>query len=345
MSTSVHEIEASSGKMVLSEFLSKYLSRGADEQRYTWLYLDNPDGQARVWMATPSHSREMIGVAAAFPRRILHSGKEVRGWVLGDFSVHPNHRSLGPALALQRACLEGLSTGEEGFCLDFPSDAMLAVYKRLRINAKAEMIRLAKPLRVDRRVAAKLPVPFLAQGVSAIVNAGLRLRDRNLRSAEPLAFSVEAGPWGEEFTEAAFRWAGQQEVRVLRTAAYLNWRFGRHPGKTYTMLTARDNAELRGFLIYHLFEGNAFISDLHGQSDAVSKALLGWAVGRVRKEGANTVSAQWISIQRGRQLFEEAGFHPRESRPVVLLGLPHKDGCSTQSQTLSWCVTEGDRES
>src|SRR5260370_15911816 len=146
MPTSVHEIEISSGKIALSEFLSKYLSRGADEQRYTWMYMDNPEGPARAWIATPSHSREMIGVAAAFPRRMLHSGKEVRGWVLGDFSIHPDHRTLGPALALQRACLEGLSTGEESFCLDFPSDAMLAVYKRLRIDAQAEMIRLAKPL-------------------------------------------------------------------------------------------------------------------------------------------------------------------------------------------------------
>jgi hypothetical protein len=345
MQTSVHEIEISSGKVALSEFLSKYLSRGANEQRYTWLYMDNPEGQARVWIATPSHSREMIGVAAAFPRRILHSGKEIRGWVLGDFSVHPNHRTLGPALALQRACLEGLSRGEEGFCLDFPSDAMLAVYKRLHIDAKAEMIRLAKPLRADRKVAAKLSVPLLARGVSAMVNAALGLRGRNLLNAGPLAFGVEAGPWGEEFTEAAFRWADPQEVRVLRTAAYLNWRFGRHPGKTYTMLTARENAELRGFLIYHLFEGDAFINELHGQSDAASRALIDWAIEKVREEGVHTVSAQWISTQCGRQLLEESGFHPRESRPVVLLGLPHMDGCSTQSQTLSWYLTEGDRES
>ena len=34
---------------------------------------------------------------------------------------------------------------------DFPSQTMLAVYKRLQIEAKATMIRYAKPLRVDRK--------------------------------------------------------------------------------------------------------------------------------------------------------------------------------------------------
>ena len=61
----------------------------------------------------------MIGVAAAFPRRFYFRGEAVRGYVLGDFCIDPAHRSLGLALALQRACLERLVQRGYRFCVGF----------------------------------------------------------------------------------------------------------------------------------------------------------------------------------------------------------------------------------
>ena len=94
---------------------------------FPWLYLGNPEGQALTWVA--SDAERIVGVAAAFPRRFYFFGEETRGYVLGDFCINPGHRSLGLAVALQRACLEGLSAGDAGFIVDFPSQTMLAIYK------------------------------------------------------------------------------------------------------------------------------------------------------------------------------------------------------------------------
>src|SRR6202040_2704600 len=76
---------------------------------FPWLYLHNPEGRALTWIATDSETGRIIGVAAAFPRRVYCDGQEMRSYVLGDFCIDAGYRSLGLALTLQRACLDGLS--------------------------------------------------------------------------------------------------------------------------------------------------------------------------------------------------------------------------------------------
>jgi len=68
-------------------------------------------------------------------------GKEKRGWVLGDFCFGERFRSLGPALQLQRACLESLAQEPNAFTYDFPSQSMMAIYKRIGIAQSGSLVR------------------------------------------------------------------------------------------------------------------------------------------------------------------------------------------------------------
>src|SRR5262245_50888305 len=87
--------------------VQRHLNPAADLDRYRWLYLANPDGEARAWVAEDGAGRP-VGMAAAFPRRMHMSGREGLGWILGDFCVDDEYRTLGPAVQLQRACMSGL---------------------------------------------------------------------------------------------------------------------------------------------------------------------------------------------------------------------------------------------
>jgi GNAT superfamily N-acetyltransferase len=312
---------------------------------FPWLYLSNPEGRALVWVATDSETDRIIGVAAAFPRRIYYRGEEVRSYVLGDFCIDSRHRSLGLALTLQRACLEGLSHGEVGFAFDFPSRTMLAIYQRLEIEANTTMIRYAKPLRVDRKVAERIPVRAVARALSAVANAGLRLRDDTVKRDNGLPIAAEPGPWGEEFTQAAREWSPRTGVCVARTAKYLNWRYREHPGQTYEMLAARKGGTLCGYLIHHVNGEDCTIDDLFAENDAVCSALLVEVTTVARKQRVQTVSAPWLATHPGRQLLEECGFRPRESGPVVLLALPRAVQRQVKPPREEWYLTHGDRES
>jgi hypothetical protein len=328
----------------LIDTLQANLPHLAHGRLFPWLYLRNPEGRAHVWVANDSETNRIIGIAAAFPRRVYYEGRELRSFVLGDFCINTTHRTLGAALALQRACLEGLSGSEPGFAFDFPSQSMLAVYKRMRIDASAIMIRHAKPLRVDRKVAECVPVRAVARGLSVVANAGLRLRDNRMECAAGCTISVDSGPWGEEFTEAAREWSPRTGVCVARTAAYLNWRYREHPTQSYEMLTARQSGKLRGYLVQHINGEDCTIDDLMSPDDTVLRALLTQATLVARRRSVHTLSAPWLSTHSGRQRLEECGFRPRESSPVVVLALPQGTQHHARSAKDEWYLTGGDWE-
>lgn len=342
MSNSIRPVCYQTDTAELIEVLQANLPYVPHAKFFEWLYHRNPAGQALTWVATDG-SQRIIGAAAAFPRRFYCGSREACGFVLGDFCVDASHRSLGLALALQRACLDGITTSGAELVFDFPSRSMLAVYGRLGIAAQESTIRYAKPLRVDRKVAQRVPIGVAARGLSAVVNAGMQLRDTGLKPAAKWKIETEAGPWGEEFSEAAKRWSPAAGTCVARTAEYLNWRYREHPQRQYVMLAARGTEGLAGYLIYSQEGESRIIEDLLSEGDEASSALLIHAVEGARKSGVHTVDAPWLATHPGKQVVERCGFRARESGPVVLLRLPR--GKQPQEAKGEWYLTNGDRES
>ena len=329
----------------LAAFLSAHLSPDTNDSRYEWLYFMNPAGMARVWVACDARTDAMIGISAAFPRRIRHRGKEVRGYVLGDFCIHPDYRSLGPALALQRCTLQGLCNEGAGFVLDFPSTSMLAIYKRLRIEPRETSVRFAKPLRADRQVRNRIANKAAARSLSAGANLALRLRDMGLGRSNAWTIAEETTPCGEEFTLSSRLWAPRMGVCGDRSAEYLNWRFLQHPQRRYQLVTARKDGRLCGFLIYHRDGEDAAIVDLLAEEDQAIKAILVETIAVLRRSGAHTISAPFLKSHPNQEVLKDCGFQPRESTPVVVIPLPWAANHGNDPFAGRWYLTHGDRES
>src|SRR5262245_3485414 len=128
MAVSIREVDLHRDRAELIAFLLENLTERSNELRFNWLYLENPSGQARAWMAL-NEAGETVGFGAAFPRLMWFDNKPRRGWVLGDLCVAPSCRSLGPALLLQRACLKSLAIDGNPIWFDFPSQSMMAIYR------------------------------------------------------------------------------------------------------------------------------------------------------------------------------------------------------------------------
>lgn len=325
----------------LVETLQRNMPQLPHARYFQWTYLENPEGRALTWVITDSG--RIVGVAAAFPRRLYSAGEEVRGYLLGDFCIDQRHRSLGIAVALQRACLEGLRAAHANFVFDFPSRVMLSIYQRLHIETGGSIVRHAKPLRADRKVAQHVPVRPVAQGLTAIANAGLRLRDMGAKRNREYAVAVEPGPWGNEFTDAAQQWSPGIGICVARTSAYLNWRYHRHPEHQYEMLAARREGRLRGYMLYHGDAENCIVDDLFAEDDAARGALLDELTGLARRQRRHTLSVPWLATHPGKRLLEENGFTPRDSSPVVVLDLSGT-GQPNPTDGAGWYLSYGDWE-
>src|SRR5271167_4925731 len=167
MPTKVRPADLQKDRSLLTDLLSRFLNPDAGGSRFTWLYEDNPHGPAQAWIAIEEGTGKGVGAAAAFPRRLRVDETVRPGYVLGDFCIDANYRSLGLALQLQRACLNhiGAASGTLGY--DFPSERMMAVYHRMQIAPFCRMVRWAKLLRADRKFAGVVKSPTLARILTA----------------------------------------------------------------------------------------------------------------------------------------------------------------------------------
>ena len=330
---------------ILIDTLSRFLNPVADARRFDWLYKDNPHGEAQVWIAIDQQTGVAVGSAAAFPRRIYLGSREELVWVLGDFCINSEYRSLGPALQLQRACIAAVDSGKVAFCYDFPSAGMMAVYKRLGISPFARVLRLARPLRIDRQIESVIKSPLIASAVATVGNLLLATRAfQPLRNGK-LRVGLHDSECGEEFSDLARQVGDRHGVCVQRSAEYLNWRYRGNTYCAYEIITARRSGKLLGYAVIGQTGTDCIIADVFAiDSWATIRRLVEDVVTLCHARGVHTVSIPVLESHPWVSLFRRLGFRERESKPMVLYA-PNNDILAKDLANRRWFVMHGDRDS
>ena len=319
MNVAIRAADLESDRRSIIDTLSRFLTPLSDDRRFRWLYENNPHGEACAWVAYGADDDTVVGIAAAFPRRIYMNGEEKLSWVLGDFCVDPQYRSLGPALQLQRACLVAAEAAGLAFCYDFPSKSMMAVYKRLGVAGSYHMMRLAKPLRTERKVRQFVKLPLAARGLTSIGNLALSFGRYDGESDDGLTIASHEGKCGKEFTALAGRASGQQGISMMHSAEYLNWRYLENPLCKYELLTVRREETLLGCAVFLQEPEDAILVDLFGvMEETALNALIAQSVRLMAARGVQTVSATVFETHPWRRLLEQQGFRTREVSPLVI---------------------------
>jgi hypothetical protein len=270
-------------------------------------------------------------------------GIETMGWVLGDFCLDEKYRSLGPALELQRACLEAVAPPFE-FCYDFPSRSMMAVYRRLGVQQTGAMVRWAKLLRSERRIEKAVRSKAVARGLGIIVDLVLARRGRKAKESD-CDLVLHQGLCGEEFDALDQRMRGCPGLVTARTTEYLNWRYLTHPGAVHEILTARRAGALLGYAIFTQCGEDANIVDLCSvQEPAVILRLLAGVVDLLGQRRAATVSMNAGDWHPWSVMFERAGFRRREASPLVVYGHGGAPPFGSASH-IDWYLMQGERDS
>ena len=345
MATVIRQANLEADRGSLLEALNQWLTPQSDRHRFEWLYLNGPHGQARVWVSTLGADGPIIGAAAAFPRKMCIGGIPKEGCVLGDFFIAPQFRTIGPALQLQRACLDGMDSPSLQFSYDFPAAAMLPIYKRLSIEPSGRMVRLAKPLRADRKLREFVKQPSVARSLSGPINRAMELRDLSRSLNSECTIAPNTGSCGDEFTALARAVSVKYGICTERSAEYLNWRYLNHFARRYEMLTARRDKSLVAYVVFTYDEENGEIADLFGEDEpAVLSDLIAGVVARLRQKSIFTLSTQMLDCHPWVKLFKRLGFRERESCPVIHPGTSGSGGNNPMNGQ-PWFLMQGDRES
>jgi hypothetical protein len=345
MATVIRQANLEADRGQLLEALNRWLTPQSYGHRFDWLYLNSPHGQARVWLSTLGANGPIIGAAAAFPRKMRIGGLPRAGCVLGDFFIAPQFRTIGPALQLQRACLDAMDLLSLQFFYDFPAATMLPIYKRLSIEPSARMVRLAKPLRADRKLREFVKQPLVVRSLSGPINRAMELRDFLRIHNSGCTIAPHTSSCGEEFTALAQAASMKYGICTERSAEHLNWRYQNHFERRYEMLTARRDTSLVAYVVFTSDEENGEIIDLFGVDEpAVLSDLVGGVAARLREKSIFTLSTQMLDRHPWVKLLKKLGFRERESCPVIHSGTS-ESGRNSPMNGQPWFLMQGDRES
>jgi hypothetical protein len=340
MSIVVRSANLQTDEQLIIDFLAQNHTADSNRERFNWLYRSSPAGEAQAWIAFDSETRANIGLAAAFPRRLYLGAREESAWVLGDFCIVRGHRSLGPALQLQRACLAGLDAGRSAIYYDFPSETMAAIYQRLGILQTSSMLRLAKPLRVDKKLRSVVRQPRLARVLASAANMGLTLRDSGFHLPHGLTMSLQQSACGSEFTELAKKLGSAPGTCVQRSAEYMNWRYRQHPFRRHEIITLHRGGSLVGYAVTILDAQQLNLVDLFGEQETIPM-LLRSVVSIAQGRKLETVTTAIVAGHPWTKILRNLGFHQRENYPVVI----GKGREVPTEKSDCWFLMNGDRES
>ena len=322
--------------------LRRHVNPAYDYKRFDWLYHAGPAGQGRLWLAEDASTGDTVGMAGAFPRRMLTEGGPITAWLLGDFCVAETHRALGPALQLQRACLDDLAADGIALCYDFPSRSMEAIYRRLRIAPSVQFRRLVRPLRVSHRLRQRARI--LGALAGGIIDLALGWACRPPRLPAGLVIALHPGRCGEEFSELARGVGAANGIGGERSAEFLNWRYLDSPLDRYELLTARSNGTLVGYVAIAREAQVATLVDVVSADEAVSDALVRQLIARLWTQGVADVRVGVAAPDAWLARLTRIGFRPRGEAPVVVHALAGAGAASSTLPPSPWFLTHGDRD-
>lgn len=228
----------------------------ADEPRkseptyWRWHYLENPytsSDDVPLWIL--KHGSQIVGQMATIPVELKVGNDKTKAiWIL-DFIILPEYRGQGFGKRLMGAARESYGTM---IALGFnpQSEAVLRSHKWVALGGVHRYHRLLYPGNAFSEVGKFEPLrKFVNLGY-----APFRLRHTSTPNIADGQIR-QVSTFDAAFTDLWDRAATQWQCAVIRSPGYLEWQFGRQPGKQFEVLGAFDQERLLGYVVLFFRKG------------------------------------------------------------------------------------------
>lgn len=308
--------------------------------KLAWTHQHNPAGSGLMCLMHASSSETAVGVQSLGHRRWFAGATAYDSVILGDFVVDKAHRSLGPAMQLQRAALQ-ISEHQFSFAYGFPNKKSEPVLQRIGVEKLGAAVRYARVIRSTRFLRDKLPA-WLLPVVAPVLDAGLAAYDAVFAA---LNKGAAQGEWLTRFDDRFDRLWQQRGlddyVMSDRSAAVLNWRYSQQ-GVTPQIFAVSEHGELLGYVVVMLRESVVVVSDFLVRAPLRHnlrrvKALF---LHEVRRMNFETVSLEFFGGDEVVAVLNSLHFRARETHPFYFR--PAQGGCDVRDN--QWYVTGFDRD-
>lgn len=315
--------------------------RDRPRAKLAWYYRSNPEGPPLVVTLRHGDPATFVGVAAAGPRRLVHGARTYRAGAMVDFVVLPEHRTLFPAMLLQKAiCREALATHDLLFGL--PNRKSVAAILRVGYRLLGPRTRRVRVLRSAPYLSRLLP-PSLA-AVAGPVLDWFRMGTARLRRLAAPGFR---GEWLDR-PDARFDdlWSRARDPGVLtgvRDAAFLAWRFVDCPLRRHRFfaLASPTDGRLAAYAVcetqQHVMQVRDFLVD-PAWAGAWSRLWADLSC-EAHDRGCASVAVDFLGPEATQSRLAAAGFLDRGEQPVYAV-LPEE--VATFASPERWYLTDAD---
>jgi hypothetical protein len=235
-----------------------------------------------------------------------------------DFVVLPRHRTLFPAISLQRELKRHALTRCE-ILYGLPNPMSLAAIRRIGYKPVGKMVRRARVLRSARYLSRYLP-SALSNAVGWIVD---RIRMTHIAIQRPAHGGFRAEWRDRPDSRFDSLWARAADPNVLmgiRDSAFLSWRFSECPLQAYrffTLVSETDN-RLVGYAACESLQGAMHVRDFLVDPAVPGAGVRLWLdlAAEAYRQGLVTMSVDFLGSPETQRQIEAAGMRVRAERPV-----------------------------
>ncbi len=318
-------------------------------ERVRWYYQGNPVGKGSVQLLRAEGDESaIVGCAGVGPRRFLIGGKVKQVALLADFAVSKEHRTLQPAILLQRAMMDHCKK-EYSVVYGFPNHRAEGVVKRVGYATLGQMKRYACVLRYATYLRSLVTTPLLAHTLSL----GADMTLQAVRSVNILAFRKKLEVAEEDTLDDGFdalweRGRSQYGICCVRSREFLDWRFrtGMQPERWLFGLRNKNDRTLHGYVFVKPEGKVAYFNDFFADSDDHLEQLLLGALAEMYRRQMHSATLRFLGPARIRSMLSRVGFSQRgDSRLVnVEVGEAERDMRAFVTNKEHWFITDGDED-
>ncbi len=283
-----------------------------DPRFWKWEFMEGPAGKGLIYIV--EDGTEIIGHFADLPRRFMMDGKIVHGTLSVDLMVAPNYRRHGIFEKMGRYAI--LRVKEEGnsFTTAYPiRKETISGFKKMGWKEVLLLPVLVYPIRfrgIVNRYLRFLPLSLLIGGFARVCYHTLYgLFKRRRGSGVEIERVEKLDGLFEHFLEKNI---SLYPIMGIRDRNYMNWRYLRHPTRTYLIFRAVEKGEMKGYIILRrvnlLGFNSAAIVDLLAIDEDALTALVEEGIAYSRREGVDLLSFMVPETHPYYRLLRKDGF-------------------------------------
>ena len=285
-----------------------------DPRFWRWEFLEGPDGKGLIYIVEDGN--KIVGHFADVPRWFSVRGEFLLGTLSLDLMVHPDYWRKGIFEALGRYGIERVRKENGLFLIAFPiREETIHGLKKIGWEEVVKLPVLVYPIRfhgILNRYLHFLPLSLLTGGIArffyCLFFGWKKKKETNRIEME------KVDEFDNQFDKFWQKVSSLYAIVGVRNRNYLTWRYLRNPTRAYTIYRAKQNGEMRGYIVLRKVEllnfNSAAIVDLLALDEVTVTALVERGIQHSRQEETDLLAFMVPRSHPYDKVLRERGFLP-----------------------------------